>query len=70
MGYRTESGRPMNHKTRQLARELYEDWCEQVITYAPPGISHLGSFDEQRSHFMARAVKLKKTLEYRRDPTP
>lgn len=55
----------MNHKTRKLALELYEEWRDEVLTYAPPGISHIGTFDEQRDVFMRDAVRLKKTFDFR-----
>jgi len=55
----------MNHKTRAIASRLYENWHDEVSQYAPPG-SYLGTFNEQRKHFMRQAVKVKKSLEYRR----
>ena len=54
----------MNHKTRKIAKGLYEFWRDDVSQYAPPE-SHIASFSEQRDHFMRNAVKIKKTLAYR-----
>jgi hypothetical protein len=56
----------MNNKTRELARRIYNEWREEVMSYAPSD-SHIMSFEEQYTNLMRRAVKLKKTLQFRRD---
>ena len=53
----------MNHKTRALAKSLYEQWYDEVSCYA---FGHIASFEEAEGQFMEKAVRLKKTLAYRR----
>lgn len=54
----------MNHKTRKLAKLIYDMWLDDVRCIAPPG-SFIASFDQQRRHFMREALKVKKSLHYR-----
>ena len=53
----------MNHKTRAIAKILYDEWKDDVSCYAPPG-SKIATFDEQRSHFIRKAVAIKKRRDF------